>query len=70
MSAPQPPHNPHIPIRPSWLDLTQEEVLDPGQPIIDAHHHLWLQHGEPYFLNEYLADVYSGHNVIASVAVE
>jgi L-fuconolactonase len=25
----------------TWLALTQEEVLEPELPIIDAHHHLW-----------------------------
>ena len=28
------------PLRPDWLALTDEAVIDPGQPIIDPHHHL------------------------------
>jgi len=41
--------------------------LDPGLPIVDAHHHLWDRPGERYLFPEYLADVRSGHNVVASV---
>jgi predicted TIM-barrel fold metal-dependent hydrolase len=70
MSSHLSPRNPHIPVRLDWLELTQEEVIDPELPIIDAHHHLWIQHGEPYLLNEYCADLSGGHNVRASVAVE
>lgn len=70
MSSSPAPRNPHIPVRADWLSLVQEETVDPAQPIIDAHHHLWLQHGEPYFLPQYLNDVCSGHNVRASVAIE
>ena len=25
----------------AWLNLTQEEPLDPELPICDPHHHLW-----------------------------
>ena len=24
-----------------WIDLVQEEILDPNIEIIDPHHHLW-----------------------------
>ena len=24
-----------------WIDLIQEEILDPNIEIIDPHHHLW-----------------------------
>ena len=24
-----------------WLDLGQEDALEPDLPIIDPHHHLW-----------------------------
>ena len=24
-----------------WIDLVQEEIIDPEREIIDPHHHLW-----------------------------
>jgi len=62
--------NPHLPIRQDWLNLRTEEAIDPSLPIIDPHHHLWNQNGKPYMLPELLGDINSGHNVIATVAVE
>jgi L-fuconolactonase len=47
-----------------------EHVLDPEPPIIDAHHHLFVRPTLHYMLDEYLQDVQSGHNIIASVYVE
>ena len=65
-----------------------EEILEPGLPIIDPHHHLWDHGAAPvaegpehpfmtaiapagrYLLDDLLADVGSGHNVIATVFVE
>lgn len=61
---------PHLVVRPEWLALSQEEVLEPDQPIIDAHHHLWDHEGARYFLDDMLADVGAGHDVRATVAVE
>ena len=47
-----------------------EETLDAALPIIDSHHHLLVHTGERYLLEEYAADVASGHNIIASVYIE
>lgn len=47
-----------------------EAILDPAIPIIDAHHHLFDRPVARYLLDEYLADVRAGHNVLASVYVE
>lgn len=61
------------PVRPEWLDLTQEPALDPDLPIVDAHHHLWKLPHDTYLLPEFLADAdpTSGlHNVVASVFAE
>ena len=30
-----------------WLARTSEEVIDPEQPIIDPHHHLWDRRPRP-----------------------
>lgn len=59
--------SPHISVREDWLKSRTEEVLDPGRPIVDAHHHLWDRPGARYLFLEYLADVRSGHNVVASI---
>ena len=56
---------------PDWLDLHQEEILDPDLPIVDGHHHLWELPRVPRYLHEELAsDLTSGHNVIATVYIE
>lgn len=54
-----------------WL-ATQppEPILDPDLPIIDTHHHLWERPDHRYLLHEFLADVRTGHNVVATVFVE
>lgn len=47
-----------------------ETILDPGIPIIDAHHHLRDRPDSHYMFEDYLADVGAGHNIRASVYVE
>ena len=54
----------------AWLDRLVEPVLDPELPIIDPHHHLWVRDGNVYLLPELLADLASGHNVVATVFEE
>jgi len=39
-AAPQMPAV-QAPVRPDWLAKRTEEILEPGLPIIDPHHHLW-----------------------------
>ena len=58
-----------LPLNPRWLALVTEEVLDPQQPIIDPHHHLWERDGG-YFLDELLVDITSGHDVRATVFLQ
>src|SRR5215831_14402154 len=57
----------------SWLDRIHEAPLEPELPIIDPHHHLWdypkVENGR-YLLDELLADVRSGHNIVATVFME
>ncbi|HEX5607285.1 MAG TPA: amidohydrolase family protein, partial [Candidatus Binatia bacterium] len=43
---------------------------EPDLPICDAHHHLWERPPNNYLLTHFLDDLASGHNVLASVAVE
>jgi predicted TIM-barrel fold metal-dependent hydrolase len=47
-----------------------EPIIDPSRPIIDPHHHLWTRPGSRYLLDELLADINSGHNIIASVFIQ
>ncbi|MFT4069155.1 amidohydrolase family protein [Paraburkholderia sp.] len=49
-----------------------EAILDPGLPIIDAHHHIWnAAHGKfDYLMPDLLADAGSGHNIVDSVYCE
>lgn len=62
---------PHPPIREEWLAQVQEEVLEPDLPIIDPHHHLWHDREQGRYMPEQLlADLASGHNVIATVFMQ
>jgi predicted TIM-barrel fold metal-dependent hydrolase len=54
----------------NWLDQTREDIVDPERPICDPHHHLWDRSGSRYLLDELLADLSSGHNVVSTVFVE
>lgn len=78
----QPPFGRVLPLNKAWLaKLPPEEVLEPGLPIIDVHHHLWdrlpaaLPQGQAaednvYLLDEFAQDFNSGHNTIATVYVQ
>jgi L-fuconolactonase len=57
-------------VRADWLALHSEEVLEPELPIIDAHHHLWDRPAWRYLLDEFLADINSGHRIAATVYVQ
>jgi predicted TIM-barrel fold metal-dependent hydrolase len=53
----------------------QEEILEPGLPICDPHHHLWHFPDSRYLLEELLADIgpgdgFGGHRVESTVFVE
>ncbi len=58
------------------LTWPTEEVIDPGLPICDPHHHLWDRHGHRYLFDELLADTGQAdaqgarHNVRSTVYVE
>jgi L-fuconolactonase len=58
----------------AWLEKVHETALEPDLPIIDPHHHLWdgwqrTVQGR-YLLDEMLADLSGGHNVVATVFIE
>jgi predicted TIM-barrel fold metal-dependent hydrolase len=60
----------YIPVREEWIAARQEEILDPGQRIVDPHHHLWERQGWRYRLDDILADIRTGHDVRATVLVQ
>lgn len=64
----KPFHHPRV--RPDWLGMLREDILDPAQPIIDPHHHLWHARPDPYLLEHLVADVTTGHNVLATVFIQ
>jgi hypothetical protein len=58
--------------RDAWRSLVIEEPIDPGLPIIDAHHHLWpeppVPHLEAYGIEALQLDKRTcGHNIVATV---
>jgi predicted TIM-barrel fold metal-dependent hydrolase len=55
------------PVRSDWLARHTEDILEPGLPIVDPHHHLWDRPGYRYLFPELLADVGSGHNIHATM---
>ena len=60
----------YLAVRDEWLAARQEEILDPGQRIVDPHHHLWERPGWRYRLDDILADIRTGHDVYATVLVQ
>lgn len=64
------PAEPHLPVREDWLALGREEILEPGRPIIDPHHHLWDRPTGRYLFPELLADLDAGHDVRGTVHIQ
>jgi len=55
----------------AWGRQAQEPALEPDLPIIDSHHHVWDDHERGrYLADEFMDDIASGHNVVASVFVQ
>ena len=54
----------------AWLAQVQEEALEPELPICDPHHHLRDRGEDRYLLPELLADLDTGHRLVATVFVE
>ena len=55
----------------AWLAKSlPETILDPDLPIIDTHHHLWDRPDHRYLLHELLADMRTGHNILATVFLQ
>lgn len=54
----------------AWLAQHSEDVIDPDLPIVDTHQHFYDSQGYTYHLDEFLDDVNSGHNVVATIYVQ
>jgi len=59
----------------AWLAQVEEAALEPELPICDPHHHLWDtrkgRYVQPrYLLDEMLADMSGGHNIVSTVFIE
>ncbi|MDA0681676.1 MAG: amidohydrolase, partial [Proteobacteria bacterium] len=63
MTAPEPQTE-------AWLDLVDEEIIDPDRRIIDPHHHLWQRYGATYLVPELWADTGAGHKVEKTIYVQ
>ena len=55
-----------------WYAAVREEIVDPGRPIIDTHHHLWetTSMWGTYVLKDLWADTESGHNIEKTVFID
>ena len=60
----------YLPVRPRWLALHQEDILEPDLPIVDAHHHFYDRPGWRYLDAEYSEDAASGHRIVGSVYMQ
>ncbi len=56
--------------RPGWLRRTSEAVIEPERPICDPHHHLWDRPNSRYLVEDLVADLGSGHNIVSTVFIE
>jgi predicted TIM-barrel fold metal-dependent hydrolase len=65
-AAPQMPAV-QAPVRNDWLAKRTEEIIEPELPIIDPHHHLWDKPRYTYLFPDLLADVGSGHKIVATM---
>jgi len=54
----------------AWTRRRREDALEPQLPIIDAHHHVWDNEHGAYLLPEFLADIGTGHNIVATVFLQ
>ena len=61
----------HLAVRKDWLASRPEAPLEPALPIVDPHHHL-IDRPESgtYLMPDLLADIGSGHNIVATVYLE
>src|SRR5437868_15359525 len=55
----------------AWLATAVDKpVLDADLPIVDPHPHLWQRGDHRYFLDQLLADLNTGHTLLATAFLE
>ncbi len=54
----------------AWLRQHAEAALEPDLPIIDCHHHFWIDARGRYLFDELAADLHAGHNILSTVYVQ
>jgi predicted TIM-barrel fold metal-dependent hydrolase len=59
-----------MPVCQPELPEENEPLLEPELAICDAHHHLWKRPPNTYLLNDLRADLATGHNIVATIAIE
>src|SRR5260370_28247350 len=57
-------------VRNDWVAKHTEDILEPGLPIIDPHHHLYDRPRYTYLFSALRADVGSGHDIRATLYEE
>jgi len=62
--------SPYLPVRDDWLARRSETILEPDLPIVDPHHHLWDRPRWRYMFEDLLADMNSGHKIVATVFLQ
>src|ERR1700719_30116 len=65
-AAPQMPAV-QAPVRQEWLGKRTEQILETRLPVVCPHHHLWDAPRYRYMFPELLADLGSGHNIVATM---
>jgi predicted TIM-barrel fold metal-dependent hydrolase len=50
--------------------IDREAIIDPELPIIDPHHHVRDRPDDRYLFEDLRADLATGHNIVATVAIE
>ncbi|MBI2802690.1 MAG: amidohydrolase family protein [Gammaproteobacteria bacterium] len=51
-----------------WLSKQPvEAALEPDLPIVDTHHHVWDAPNNRYLIDDFVADLSGGHNIVATV---
>lgn len=60
----------HPPADRGWLAGLSEPPLEPGLPIVDAHHHLFDRAHWRYDADEFARDLAAGHRILATVYLQ
>ncbi|MFC1532745.1 amidohydrolase family protein [Thermodesulfobacteriota bacterium] len=54
----------------AWYAQVLEDIIEPGRPIVDPHHHLFSRKNRSYLLENLWNDTESGHKIEKTVFIE